>query len=102
MTTSQTDSRTSPGTSDHVFLQIASSERVDDVPSCPRVLGLVYPSRTRALLPVLKTHNRDMTRPYPPRPEGRKREHDGAFATSKDPRTTGGPLRRVDADSPGL
>ena len=39
------------------FLQIGPSRRVDRVRACPRVLSLMYPSRTRVALSVLKTYN---------------------------------------------
>jgi len=39
------------------FLQIASSRCISRARACPRVPALVYPSRTRGLLSVFKTHN---------------------------------------------
>jgi hypothetical protein len=39
------------------FLQIGSSGSVSDARTWPHVLNLLYPSRTRALLSVLKTHD---------------------------------------------
>jgi hypothetical protein len=40
-----------------IFLQIASSRCVLSVRACPRVPDLMYPSRTRGVLSVLKTVN---------------------------------------------
>jgi hypothetical protein len=40
-------------------LQIGPSARVSDARACPRVFNLVYPSRTRGMLSVLETRNRD-------------------------------------------
>ena len=40
-----------------IFLQIAPLECVSDVRACPRVLKLMYPSRTRGALPVRTTGN---------------------------------------------
>jgi hypothetical protein len=40
-------------------LQIEPSRGVERARACPLVLSLMYPSRTRAVLPVLKTHNVD-------------------------------------------
>src|SRR5437879_3212948 len=38
-------------------LQIGKSLCVADVRACPRVLSLLYPSRTRVMLSILKTDN---------------------------------------------
>ena len=38
-------------------LQIGKSLCVADVRACPRVLNLLYPSRTRVMLSILKTDN---------------------------------------------
>ena len=40
-----------------LFLQIEPSRRVDHARVCPRVLKLMYPSRTRGSLSVSKTSN---------------------------------------------
>ena len=40
------------------FLQISRLSRVSRARACPRVLGPMYPSRTRGSLPVCKTSNR--------------------------------------------
>jgi hypothetical protein len=48
--------RTSAGT---LFLQIKPLSRGSGARACPRVLNLMYPSRTRELLSVLKTHDGD-------------------------------------------
>jgi hypothetical protein len=42
------------------FLQIGPSQRAGRARGWPRVPSLMYPSRTRGPLPVLKTHNRKM------------------------------------------
>jgi len=49
--------RARPGTRGHVFPANRASRCVASVRACPRVLSLMYPSRTRALFTVLKTSN---------------------------------------------
>jgi NAD(P)-dependent dehydrogenase (short-subunit alcohol dehydrogenase family) len=46
--------RSSPATS---ILQMRPSVRATDARACPRVLDLVYPSRTRGVLSLCKTDN---------------------------------------------
>ena len=65
------------------FLQIEPSRRVDRARACPRVLNLMYPSRTRGSLSVSKTSNiergiRAVAQPHTPSgtlPDSGRGEH---------------------------
>ena len=59
MEVSERNRRTRPASAGTLFLQIKPLSRGSGARACPRVLNLMYPSRTRELLSVLKTHDGD-------------------------------------------